>query len=203
MLSSDRTPKDIPGLEERLISRFEWGLITDIQAPDLETRIAILNKKIELNKITVPNDVVFFIADKVKLNIRELEGALIRVVAYSSLTNEPISLDLAHSVLKDMLLEEKSISIDSIQKKVAAHFDIRILDMKAKKRSRAIVYPRQIAMYLARSLTDSSLPEIGEHFGGRDHTTVLHAYDKIQTIVKKDPKTQDLLNRLTLEIRSG
>lgn len=203
VLSSDRTPKEIPALEERLISRFEWGLITDIQAPDLETRIAILKKKIEINKISVPDDVIFFIADKVKLNIRELEGALIRVVAYSSLTNKLINLDLAHSVLKDMLLEKKNISIDSIQKKVAAHFDIRILDMKAKKRTRAIVYPRQIAMYLARSLTDSSLPEIGEHFGGRDHTTVLHAYDKIGTIVKNDPKTRDLLDQLTLEIKSG
>jgi len=203
VLSSDRTPKDIPTLEERLISRFEWGLITDIQAPDLETRIAILKKKIELNNIDVPDKVIFFIADKVRLNIRELEGALIRVVAYSSLTNEPISLELAHSVLKDMLLEEKKISIDSIQKKVAAHFDIRLLDMKAKKRSRAIVYPRQIAMYLARSLTDSSLPEIGEHFGGRDHTTVLHAYEKIDNSSKNDPRVQDMLNRLAMEIKSG
>ncbi len=203
VLSSDRPPKEIHSLEERLISRFEWGLITDIQAPDLETRIAILKKKIELNNINVPDDVVFFIANKIKLNIRELEGALIRVTAYSSLTNEKVTLDLAHSVLKDMLLEEKKVSIDSIQRKVAAHFDVRILDLKAKKRNRAIVHPRQIAMYLARSLTDSSLPEIGEYFGGRDHTTVLHAYEKIENNLKKDPRFKDLVDRLAMEIRSG
>jgi len=203
VLSSDRSPKEIRTLEERLISRFEWGLITDIQAPDLETRIAILKKKIELNNINVPDDVVFFIADRVKLNIRELEGALIRVVAYSSLTNEKITLDLARSVLKDMLLEEKKVSIDAIQKKVAAHFDVRILDLKAKRRTRAIVHPRQIAMYLARSLTDSSLPEIGEYFGGRDHTTVLYAYEKIENNLRKDPRFKDLVDRLALEIRTG
>jgi len=203
VLSSDRSPKEIRTLEERLISRFEWGLITDIQAPDLETRIAILKKKIELNNINVPDDVVFFIADRVKLNIRELEGALIRVAAYSSLTNEKITLDLARSVLKDMLLEEKKVSIDAIQKKVAAHFDVRILDLKAKRRTRAIVHPRQIAMYLARSLTDSSLPEIGEYFGGRDHTTVLYAYEKIENNLRKDPRFKDLVDRLALEIRTG
>ena len=203
VLSSDRPPKDIPTLEERLVSRFEWGLITDIQAPDLETRIAILKKKIEQNQAEVPDEVVFFIADKIKLNIRELEGALIRVVAYSSLTNERISLDLAHSVLKDMLLEEKKVSVDDIQKKVATYFDLRILDLKAKKRNRAVVYPRQIAMYLARNFTDLSLPDIGEYFGGRDHTTVLYAYEKIQEELKKDPKLQDLLDKLIVEIKTG
>ncbi|MBL7085449.1 MAG: chromosomal replication initiator protein DnaA [Candidatus Omnitrophica bacterium] len=203
VLSSDRSPKDIPALEERLISRFKWGLVTDIQPPDLETRIAILKKKIEQSNISVPDDVIFFIGDKVKLNIRELEGALIRVVAYSSLTNQRITLDLAHSVLKDMLLEEKRISIDAIQRKVAAYFDLRILDLKAKKRSRAVVYPRQIAMYLARSLTDFSFPEIGEYFGGRDHTTVLHAYEKIRENFKKDSKLKDLLDKLTVEIKTS
>ncbi len=203
VLSSDRSPKDIPTLEERLVSRFDWGLVTDIQPPDLETRIAILKKKIEQNNIDVPDDVVFFIGDKVKLNIRELEGALVRVMAYSSLTNEKITPDLARSVLKDMLLEEKKVSIDAIQKKVAAYFDIRLLDMKARKRNRGIVYPRQIAMYLARSLTNASLPEIGEYFGGRDHTTVLHAYEKIKEDFKKDLKLRDLLDKLILEIKSG
>ncbi|MCQ9207871.1 MAG: chromosomal replication initiator protein DnaA [Omnitrophica bacterium] len=203
VLSSDRPPKDIPALEERLISRFEWGLITDIQAPDLETRTAILRKKIEQNHIDFPDEVVFFIAEKVRRNIRELEGALIRVAAYSSLTNQKVTLELAHSVLKDMFLEEKKISIDSIQKKVAAHFDLRILDMKAKRRNRAVVYPRQIAMYLARSLTDFSLPEIGGYFGGRDHTTVLHAYDKIQGILKEDTQLRNLVDRLTVDIKSG
>ena len=203
VLSSDRSPKDISTLEERLVSRFEWGLVTDIQPPDLETRIAILKKKIEQNNIEIPDEVVFFIGDKIKVNIRELEGALIRVMAYSSLTNEKITLDLARSVLKDMLLEEKRVSIDGIQKKVATHFDLRILDLKAKRRNRAVVYPRQIAMYLARSLTDCSLPEIGEYFGGRDHTTVLHAYDKIRGNLKKDLKLKELLDRLTREIKSG
>lgn len=203
VLSSDRPPKDIPALEERLVSRFEWGLVTDIQAPDLETRIAILKKKLEQNNIGVPDDVVFFIADKVRLNIRELEGALIRVVAYSSLTNTEITLRMARSVLKDMLLEDKKISIDSIQKIVAAHFDIRILDMKAKRRNRAVVYPRQIAMYLARSLTDFSLPEIGEYFGGRDHTTVLYACEKMRKDSKKDAKLKDLLDKLIVDIKTG
>ena len=202
VLSSDRSPKDISALEERLVSRFEWGLVTDIQPPDLETRIAILKKKIEQNKIDVPDEVVFFIGNKIKLNIRELEGALIRVVAYSSLTNEKITLERARSVLKDMLLEEKKISVDAIQKKVAAHFDIRPLDLKAKKRNRAVVYPRQIAMYLVRTFTDFSLPEIGEYFGGRDHTTILYAYTKIQGDLKKDPKLKDLLDRLIIEIKS-
>ncbi|MBN3039050.1 MAG: chromosomal replication initiator protein DnaA [Candidatus Omnitrophica bacterium] len=203
VLSSDRFPKDIPSLEERLVSRFEWGLVTDIQPPDFETRIAILKKKSEQNGINVPDDVIYFIAEKVKLNIRELEGALVRVAAYSSLTNERISLDLSHSVLKDMFMEEKKVSIDDIQKRVAAYFDIRLLDMKAKKRSRAIVYPRQIAMYLARSLTDYSLPEIGEYFGGRDHTTILHAYEKIEKGIEKDSKLRDLVNKLAMEIKSG
>jgi len=202
VLSSDRPPKDIPALEERMVSRFEWGLVTDIQPPDLETRIAILKKKIEQNKIEVPDDVVFFIGNKVKLNIRELEGALIRVVAYSSLTSEKITLGLARSVLKDMILEEKKLSVDAIQKKVAAHFDIRPLDLKAKRRNRAVVYPRQIAMYLVRTFTDFSLPEIGEYFGGRDHTTILYAYAKIQRDLKKDLKLKDLLDRLIIEIKS-
>ena len=203
VLSSDRPPKSISTLEERLVSRFEWGLITDIQPPDLETRIAILKKKLEQNNVEVPDDVVFFIAEKVKLNIRELEGALIRVVAYSSLINEKITTDLAYSVLKDMFLEEKKISVDNIQRKVASHFDLRILDLKAKKRNRAVAYPRQIAMYLTRSLTDFSLPEIGESFGGRDHTTVMHACEKIQGNLKKDSQLQDLLNRLIAEIKTG
>ena len=203
VVSSDRPPKDIPALEERLVSRFAWGLVTDIQAPDLETRIAILKKKIEQSHIDVPTEVVFFIADKVRLNIRELEGALIRVAAYSSLTNEKITLDLSQAVLKDMLLEDRKVSIDDIQKRIAAYFNIRVFDLKAKRRSRAVVYPRQIAMYLARSLTDFSLPEIGEYFGGRDHTTVLHAYEKIDKALKEDVKLKDLLDKLAVEIKSG
>ncbi len=203
VISSDRSPKDIPTLEERLISRFEWGLVTDIQPPDLETRVAILKKKIEINQVTVPDDVVYFIADRVKVNIRELEGALIRVVAYASLTNAPVNLKQAHTILKDMLSEDKKVSIDLIQKKVADYFDLRILDLKAKRRNKTVVYPRQIAMYLTRSLTDFSLPEIGEYFGGRDHTTVIHALDKIRRNLKEDNKLQSLLDQLTLDIKTG
>lgn len=202
IISSDRPPKDIPTLENRLVSRFEWGLITDVQPPDLETRIAILRKKAERENIVIPNDVSFFIGDKIKSNIRQLEGALIRVVAYSKLMNKTISVQLAQEVLKDMFIEEeKKITVDLIQKMVAEYFDIRISDMKIKKRTQAIAYPRQIAMYLARDLTDRSLLEIGEEFGGRDHTTILHACDKIQKELKKEQKTKDLLNKLTSKIK--
>lgn len=203
VLSSDRSPKNIPGLEERLVSRFEWGLVTDIQPPDLETRVAILKKKSERETIQVPNDVIFYIAEKIKSNIRELEGALIRVVAYAKLNNVNITLEMAKDVLKDMIIEEeKKITIELIQKKVAEYFDIRFSDMKAKKRSKIIVYPRQIAMYLSRELTPYSLPEIGEQFGGRDHTTVLHAYEKIRDEVKTSPNIKGLLNKLVFEIRN-
>ena len=203
VLCSDRSPKHIPGLEERLVSRFEWGLVTDIQPPDLETRIAILKKKSEKDTAQVPNDVIFYIAEKIKSNIRELEGALIRVVAYAKLNNVNITLDMAKDVLKDMIIEEeKKITIELIQKKVAEYFDIRFSDMKAKKRSRIVAYPRQIAMYLARELTSFSLPEIGEQFGGRDHTTVMHAHEKIQEELKGSPNIRGLLNKLVFEIRN-
>ncbi|MCK5306462.1 MAG: chromosomal replication initiator protein DnaA [Candidatus Omnitrophica bacterium] len=203
VISSDRPPKDIPALEERLVSRFEGGLITDIQPPDFETRMAILRKKAEKEVITVPNEVTSFIAEKIKSNIRELEGALIRVVAYALLIGREISLDLAREVLKETLFfeQEKRITIDLIQKKVAEHFDIRISDMKIKKRTRAIAFPRQIAMYLSRELTDGSLPEIGEAFGGKDHTTVLYAYDKINKIINENPDKKALINKLTSDIR--
>jgi len=203
VLSSDRSAKNIQRLEERLVSRFEWGLVTDIQLPDLETRIAILKKKSERETIQVPNEVLFYIAEKIKSNIRELEGALIRVVAYAKLNNISIGLDMAKDVLKDMIVEEeKKITIELIQKKVAEYFDIRISDMKVKKRSKIIAYPRQIAMYLARELTGHSLPEIGERFGGRDHTTVLHAFEKIQGEAKSNSTIKGLLNKLVFEIRN-
>jgi len=181
IISSDRPPKEIPTLEDRLRSRFEWGLITDIQPPDLETRIAILRKKAQLENIDVPNDVIVFIADKIQSNIRELEGALIRVIAYSSLTGKDVVPELVQEALKDILPinKPKQISIELIQQAIADHYHLKMDDFKAKKRTRAIAYPRQIAMYLARELTDASLPKIGEEFGGRDHTTVLHAHDKI------------------------
>jgi len=203
VLSSDRPPKTIPGLEERLVSRFEWGLVTDVQPPDLETRIAILKKKAERNAATLPEDVLYFIAEKIKTNIRELEGALIKVIAYASMANTKVSMTLAKDVLKDVLMAgEKKISVEIIQKKVADYFDVRPSDLKAKKRSKQIAYPRQMAMYLSRELTSSTLPDIGEQFGGRDHSTVIHACSKIQKEIKKNQNVKNLINRLMLEINS-
>lgn len=202
VISSDRPPKEIDGLEKRLVTRFEWGLVADVQIPDFETRVAILRKKAALESIEVPGDVTFFIAEKIKSNIRELEGALIRVVAYASLTSTKIDLEIAKNILKDMVsIDQKNITIEIIQKKVAEYFDIRVSELRAKKRTRAIAYPRQIAMYLARDLTDYSLPEIGDQFGGRDHTTVLHACNKINNDLKKDQSIKNLLNKLIIEIR--
>lgn len=181
IISSDRPPKDIPTLEDRLRSRFEWGLITDIQPPDLETRVAILLKKAKADGLNIPNDVIMYIANKIDTNIRELEGALIRVVAYSSLINHDLSAELAAEALKDIINDSrpKTITISDIQRVVGEYYDLRIEDFKAKKRTKAVAFPRQIAMYLARELTDFSLPKIGDEFGGRDHTTVIHAHEKI------------------------
>jgi len=204
IISSDRPPKEIPTLEDRLRSRFEWGLITDIQPPDLETRIAILRKKAQIENILVPNEVMIFIANKIQSNIRELEGALIRVVAYSSLTGKEVTSELALEVLKDILLDNKpkKISIELIQQAIADHFGIKMDDFKAKKRTRAIAFPRQIAMYLARELTDASLPKIGEEFGGRDHTTVLHAYEKISLERAQDGKLDRVISDLIAQIQN-
>jgi chromosomal replication initiator protein len=203
VVSSDRPPKDIPGLEERLVSRFGWGLVVDMQPPDLEMRVAILKSKAERERVDVPNDAVFFIAENVKSNIRELEGALIRVVAYSKLMNQQITRDLVSSVLKGMFVEEsKKITIDIIQKKVVDYFDIRIADIRGKKRSKDIAFPRQIAMYLTRDLMKCSLGEIGEYFGGRDHTTVLHSCEKVASLLKKDDKTRLLLKNLVDSIKN-
>lgn len=181
IISSDRPPKEIPTLEDRLRSRFEMGLITDIQAPDFETRIAILRKKAQMENIDVPNDVTNYIAKNIKSNIRELEGALTRVIAYSSLTNRSISFELAIEALKDIMTNSKDeeITVNRIKEKVASVFNIKMDDFNSKKRTRSIAFPRQIAMYLTRELTELSLPKIGEEFGGRDHTTVIHAHDKI------------------------
>ena len=202
VVSSDRPPKEIQSLEERLVSRFEWGLITDIQPPNFETRVAILKKKSERDTIALPEDLYFFLGEKVKTNIRELEGALIRVVAYAKLTGQDVSVDLAKEVLKDMIIEgEKKITIDLIQKKVSEYFDIKLSDMRAKNRSKAIAYPRQIAMYLTRQLTDFSLPEIGEQFGGRDHTTVIHACGKVEEDMKTKDGVKAMIGRLTQNIK--
>lgn len=203
IISSDRPPKEIPTLEDRLRSRFEWGLITDIQPPDLETRIAILRKKAALENITVEDDVMLYIADQIKSNIRELEGALIRVVAYSSLTNKEITPEMAVEALKDILPENKpkQITVPIIQESVAKHFGLKIEEMKAKKRTRTVSYPRQIAMYLCRELTDLSLPKIGEEFGGRDHTTVIHAHEKIGNELKSDINLQQTITELVKVIK--
>jgi len=202
IISSDRPPRDISRLEERLVSRFSWGLITDLQPPDLETRIAILRKKVEREPIKIPDDVINFIAEVIKTNIRELEGALIRVVAYSLLEEKPISLELAKNVLRDMLRETtKLITIDLIQKKVAEDFNLSLSELKTKKRNKNIVLPRQIAMYLSRELTNFSLPEIGEYFGGMDHTTVLYACDKIKSFLNKDRDFKNKIDKIIEDIK--
>jgi len=181
IITSDRLPKEISNLEERLSSRFAWGLITDIHPPDFETRVAILKKKAEREPVAVPDDVIHFIAEKIHTNIRELEGALIRVVAYSLLDEGPITLDMAKTILKDMVNEApKTISIEMIQKAVADFFKIPLSELRAKKRNKNIVLPRQIAMYLAREIGNMSFPEIGNAFGGKDHTTALYSYKKVE-----------------------
>ncbi len=204
VISSDRPPKEIPTLEERLRSRFEWGLITDIHAPDLETRIAILRKKAESENLDIPNDVMVHIANQFHSNIRELEGALIRVVAFASLNNCNMSIELTNEILADILPSQnkKKISIPLIQKVVADYFNITINDMKTKKRTRIISHPRQIAMYLARELTELSLPKIGNSFGGRDHSTVIHAHDKIDKDMKTDTDLDSAIKEIINKLHS-
>lgn len=204
IISSDRPPKEIPTLEDRLRSRFEWGLITDIQTPDLETRIAILRKKAKIENLQVPNEVTVYIADNIRSNIRELEGALIRVMAYASLNSTPITAEVAAEALKEILpaSNSKPIDISSIQQAVADYYHLPLSDFKAKKRTRAVAFPRQIAMYLARKMTDCSLPKIGEEFGGRDHTTVIHAHDKIQGILSIDPQLEKKISEIISHIQS-
>lgn len=197
ILSSDRPPKEISNLQDRLISRFNWGLTTDIQPPDLETRIAILKKKIEREPVTIPDEVVFFIAQLIKTNIRELEGALIRTIAYSLLEEEPITIELTKDVLKDLLKEPKKlVTVDFIQRCVAEDFTISLQEIKTKKRNKNIVLPRQVAMYLSRELTDLSLPEIGNFFGGKDHTTVLHSYNKIKKEINCNEVLKNQIERI-------
>ncbi|CUP80979.1 chromosomal replication initiator protein DnaA [Clostridium baratii] len=205
ILSSDRPPKEIPTLEDRLRSRFEWGLIADIQVPDFETRMAILKKKADVEKLNVANEVMVYIATKIKSNIRELEGALIRIVAYSSLTNREITVDLASEALKDIISKKqgKHITIEIIQDVVANYFNLRVEDLKSQRRTRNVSYPRQIAMYLSRKLTDMSLPKIGEEFGGRDHTTVIHAYEKISDNLNRDESLQHTIDDLTKKLTQG
>ena len=202
ILSSDRPPKEIPTLEDRLRSRFEWGLIADIQVPDFETRMAILKKKADVENLNVANEVMGYIATKIKSNIRELEGALIRIIAYSSLTNRDVTVDLATEALKDIISKKqgKHITIDLIQDVVSSYFNLRVEDLKSQRRTRNVAHPRQIAMYLSRKLTDMSLPKIGEEFGGRDHTTVIHAYEKISENLKTDDSLQHTVNDITKKL---
>jgi chromosomal replication initiator protein len=206
IMSSDRPPREISTLEERLRSRFEWGLITDIQPPDLETRIAILRKKVWNDHIEIRDpELLTFIASRVSTNIRELEGALTRVVAFSSLTGRPLSVELAPDVLKDVFPtgEATQISIERIQELICERFSVTHEELTGDRRSQNIVYPRQVAMYLSRELTDSSLPKIGKEFGGRDHTTVIHATSKIARLIREDRSVYNLVQELTARVRQA
>lgn len=197
VFSSDRPPKEITNLQEKLVSRFGWGLTTDIQPPDLETRVAILKKKIEREPVNAPDEVIFFIAQLIKTNVRELEGALIRTIAYSLMEEKPITIELTKEVLKDLLKESKKlITVDFIQRVVAEEFGMLLHDLKSKRRNKTIVLPRQIAMYLSRELTDLSLPEIGNYFGGKDHTTVLHSYNKIKEGISLNQPLKEKVERV-------
>jgi chromosomal replication initiator protein len=201
VLSSDRFPKDMPDIEERLRSRFEWGLIADLQPPDVETRIAILRKKSEDEGVTLPEDVIQFLATTMKSNIRELEGSLVRLGAYASLTGQTITLEMAKSVLRDLIgTKKKIVSMDDIQETVGARFHVKIADLKSRRRSKTLVHPRQIAMYLCRELTDSSYPEIGRQFGGKDHTTIIHACKQVTKAKDSDSVLSATLDSLREQI---
>ena len=194
VLSSDRPPHEIPALEERLRSRFEWGLIADIQPPDLETKVAILKRKAEAEVVPLPDDVAMYMAGRIKSNIRELEGSLIRLIAYASLTGREISLDLAQHVLKDVIeQDEKAITIESIQKYVSDYYQLKTSELKSKNNSKSVAMPRQVAMYLCKSLTHASLPEIGRSFGGKHHSTVIHSIKKVDDLRKRDPDFNKLI----------
>ncbi|MBI3317535.1 MAG: chromosomal replication initiator protein DnaA [Candidatus Omnitrophica bacterium] len=202
VVSSDRPPKELRGVEERLVSRFEWGLVTDIQPPDLETRVAILRKKAQTQGQGVPDEVTLFIAERISSNIRELEGALNRVIAYSVLTNREVTLSMAQEVLRGMVAETaRRVTLERIQRVVAGHFNLSVSELRGKRRTKEVSFARQVAMALARELTESSLPGIGEAFGGRDHATVIYACQKINQARKGDLMMRELINTLTAELR--
>lgn len=202
VLSSDRPPKELRGVEERLISRFEWGLVTDVQAPDLETRVAILRKKAESQGSQVPDEITLFIAERISSNIRELEGALNRVLAYSVLINREISLGMAQEVLKGMVAEKaRQVTLERIQQVVAESFGFSVVELKSKRRTKEISLARQVAMALSRELTEASLPSIGEAFGGRDHATVIYACHKMSSGRNSDPKMRSLFDRLVVDLK--
>src|SRR5687768_12478540 len=202
VISSDRPPHEIPALEERLRSRFEWGLIADIQSPDLETKAAILKKKAEGEAVPLPDSVAIYIAGRIKSNIRELEGSLIRLIAYASLTGRELSVDLAQEVLRNVKdHEEKAITIDHIQKFVSDYYQLKLADLKSRNNSKSIAMPRQVAMYLCKSLTHASLPEIGRSFGGKHHSTVIHSIKKVEALRKTDMQFNTLLNSFLESLR--
>ncbi len=203
LIASDQLSKELAEIEDRLRSRFEWGLIADIQPPDLETKVAILQKKAEQEKVTLPTDVALYVASNIRSNVRELEGALIRLVAHSSLIGAeitPRTPAASHSKEFYPASQARKVTIESIQKMVAEQFGLRLVEIKAKNNSRAIVYPRQIAMYLAKHMTEASLPEIGRQFGGKHHTTVLHSVEKIDELRKTDKDLNRLVNKLTEQL---
>ncbi len=202
VLSSDCPPNEIPSLEERLRSRFEWGLIADIQAPDLETKVAILKKKAEAEHLPLPDSVAIFIAEKIKSNIRELEGSLIRLIAYASLTGREVTIGLAQEVLKNLIShEDRALTVDVIQKAVADYYQLKVADLRSRNNSKSVAMPRQIAMYLCKSLTNASLPEIGRGFGGKHHSTVIHSIRKVETLRQKDPDFSRVINTLIEGLR--
>src|SRR5687768_3197515 len=202
VISSDCPPHEIPQLEERLRSRFEWGLIADIQSPDLETKVAILKKKADAEAVPLPDNVAIYIAGRIKSNIRELEGSLIRLIAYASLTGQEITLPLTQEVLKNILdHEEKAVTIEVIQKSIAEHYNLKLIDLKSRNNSKSIAMPRQIAMYLCKSLTRASLPEIGRSFGGKHHSTVIHSIRKVEDLRKRDGNFNTLINNFVESFR--
>ena len=204
IISSDRSPKEMAPLEQRLISRFEWGVVADIKPPDLETRIAIMRKKAESEKVFVPDDVILFVASAIKANIRQLEGALIRLSAFSSLTGSPLSVDVAKELLKDSVGVESgaTVRVETIQRLVADQYSLEVRDLKSRSRTSEVAFPRQLAMYLALSLTDSSTTDVGKVFGGRDHTTVIHGRNKIKKMLENDPFFLETVNRLIEKIKT-
>ena len=197
VITSDKFPKEIPGIEDRLRNRFEWGLIADIQPPDMETRVAILQKKAENEGVQLPHDVAFFLASNIDSNVRELEGSLTRLGAFSSLTKATITVELAKDVLKNTLKNaQQEITVENIQKTICDYFNLKIGDLKAKRRTQNIALPRQVAMYLCRKYTETSFPAIGDKFGGRDHSTVIHASKTIERKIKEDPHMQTTIEKL-------
>ena len=202
VISSDRPPHEIPALEERLRSRFEWGLIADIQVPDVETKAAILKRKAEEEGVPLANDVAMFMASRIKSNVRELEGSLIRLIAYSSLTTKPLTIELAQDVLKNVIdLDEKAITIEQIQKFVADYYHLKLSELKSRNNSKSVAMPRQVAMYLCKALTHASLPEIGRSFGGKHHSTVIHSIKKVEELRKKNSDFDKLISNLLEQIK--